>query len=350
MEMWNELIEGWVSQGKIPGAVLDIRFGDAWRYSRAYGRLAPNTSSNNESSHAIDRPAKLSTLFDAASLTKVVATLPAALLLAQQRELRLDDEVSRYIPEFRHGGVTLRHCLQHTSGLPADMPGYLDRYTALDPLQDALAQDLISVPGDRALYSDVGMILLGVVIARVAAQPLDAFVKQNVFEPLGMMDSTFNPPAELRNRIAATEWDGRRYLQGEVHDEKAYRLGGVSGSAGLFTTAGDLSRYADSWLYPERYNLLDPEWIDEAVSRAIQGRGLGWQVWQQGGDEMACGKLMPEGTYGHTGFTGGSLWLEPKRGLSVVFLTNAVHYGRNNLIRELRPELHNAIFAHFYMS
>ncbi|RED64717.1 CubicO group peptidase (beta-lactamase class C family) [Cohnella lupini] len=334
LDSWSERINGWVDQGHFPGGVLDIRLDKRNRFQRAYGRLNADKL----------LPMELSTVFDSASLTKVVVTLPSILLLAQAGELDLSDSVQKFIPEFRHGQVTLRQCLMHSSGLPADLANRLERYTERGVFQEILEQELEYDPGTRTNYSDIGMILIGNIISRVSGQPLDKFAKQHIFDPLGMLDSTFRPPKAWQDRIAPTEWDGSRYIIGEVHDEKAFRLGGVCGSAGLFTTADDLSRYALSWLYPEEYPLLKPEWVKASLQALPEERGLGWQLWQGQEETLACGRLWSHGTFGHTGFTGCSLWIDPVRELVVVFMTNAVHFGREKPIRQLRPILHDRIF------
>lgn len=327
MDKCDRLIRGWVEKRLIPGAVLDVRRGGVSLYRNAYGS------------------AVMTTVYDVASLTKVIVTLPAVLLLAQASELSLQDPVRKYVPEFRHGGVTLEHCLRHTSGLPASLPGYRERDAARDVRTEILAQDLIGRPGERAIYSDLGMLLAGWVVSAVSGMDLSAFAEERIFRPLGMANSRFRPPPEWKARIAPTEWNGGSFLLGEVHDETCYRLGGVSGSAGLFSTADDIARYAQAWLYPEANPWLARTWIESSVTNPTEGRGLGWQV-QDGRDAaLACGPAWPIGSFGHTGFTGTSLWIDPVRQLTVVWLTNAVHYGRDNPIRQLRPLLHEAVLA-----
>jgi CubicO group peptidase (beta-lactamase class C family) len=327
METISKLINRWVQDKRIPGAVLDVRFKGRQQVQASYGS------------------AELTTLYDVASLTKVVVTLPAIMNLLQASKLSLSDPVQQYIPEFRHDKVTIGHCLQHTSGLPSSLPGYRERYAARDVRQEILSQALDFEPGERVQYSDLGMILAGWLISRISGKSLDVFAKDGIFKKLGMTDSCFNPPAAWKDRIAPTEWDGSKYIAGEVHDETCYRLGGVSGSAGLFSSAGDLSLYAQCWLYPERYSLLTRGWIESCTKSPFEGRGIGWQV-QDGRDStLACGPGWPIGSFGHTGFTGTSLWIDPVREITVVFLTNAVHYGRDNPIKQLRPILHEAVMA-----
>ncbi|MBB6735332.1 serine hydrolase domain-containing protein [Cohnella zeiphila] len=332
MEKIRGFIEQWLKAESFPGCVLDIEIDGVKVFQEAFGHFGRPEDS---------KPMNVRTVFDVASLTKVVVTLPSILLLAQDRMLSLTDPVRKFVPEFRHPEVTIRDCLMHLSGLPSGVPGFRERDSAKDIWPEILALDLVHRPGERVLYSDLGMILLGVVVSRVSGRTLDQFAKRRIFEPLGMKDSLFNPPAS--ERIAPTEWDGSRWLTGIVHDETAYRLGGVSGNAGLFSTADDLSRYARLWLDPERSRLLERKWVEACFQAPVQGRGLGWQMWLGQEEAPSCGEGWSIGSYGHTGYTGTSLWMDPARRLSVVWLTNAVHYGRDNPMRQLRPILHSAV-------
>ncbi|MED5017342.1 serine hydrolase [Paenibacillus chibensis] len=324
IEPIHHLIEGWVAAKKIPAAVIDIQLGNKLKWQSAFGN------------------ASLDTIFDAASLTKVVVTLPAIMQLVQSGTLSLQDPVQQYIPEFRHSEVTIEHCLRHVSGLPSVLPDFRERYKSLD-IQQIFALELEFSPGERVSYSDIGMVLVGWIITRLTKKPLDIVAKEAIFAPLGMTDSFFNPPASLRERIAPTEWDGEKYLLGEVHDETCYRLGGVAGSAGLFTTADDLSRYARAWLFPEQHALLTRASVYACTKSVDKGRGIGWQVHEGPDSMMSCGPHWPSGSFGHTGYTGTSLWIDPALQLSVVFLTNGVHLGRDNEVKDLRPILHDAI-------
>lgn len=327
IENVHQFIEGWVAENKIPGAVIDIQVKDKLQWQAAYGTASRDT------------------IFDVASLTKVAATLPAIMTLVQSGRVSLQDPIQTYIPEFRHPAVTIEHCLKHVSGLPSGVPDFKDRYKPLD-IRQIFELELESRPGERVNYSDIGMILIGWIVSRLTQQPLDEWAREHVFEPLGMKDSYFNPPETLRDRIAPTEWDGQKYILGEVHDETCYRLGGVAGSAGLFSTAEDLARYAKIWLYPERYSLLSKETVDACLKPVFQGRGLGWQVQGASDEGLSCGPNWPEGSFGHTGFTGTSMWINPVDEMTVVFLTNGVHLGReHNELRHLRPILHEAALS-----
>jgi CubicO group peptidase (beta-lactamase class C family) len=336
MDKVNQLVKDWVRDGIIPGAVLDIACCQQFRFQKSYGSYSDGS---------LERPIQLDTQFDIASLTKVTATLPAVLLLTAQRKLSLDSPVQVYMPEFRHEKVTLRHLLMHASGLPPDLRFVPRKERRPKLIEEIVEQELTFMPGENMKYSDLGMILLGIIVERAAGEPLDQFVRREIFEPLGMNNTQFNPDPELRDRIAATERVDGAFIVGNVHDEKSFHLGGISGSAGLFATASDLARYAAWWLEPESWDLVPPSLMREATAHPIRGRGLGWEVWHDPGRVPSCGESWPTGSFGHTGFTGTSLWIEPIRGLSVVFLTNAVHFGRNNRIRELRPILHEAVLS-----
>jgi serine-type D-Ala-D-Ala carboxypeptidase len=336
MDKVNQLVKDWVRDGIIPGAVLDITCRQQFRFQKSYGSYSDGS---------LDHPIQLNTRFDIASLTKVTATLPAVLLLTAQGKLSLDSPVQVYMPEFRHEKVTLRHLLMHASGLPPDLPFVPRKARRPMLIEEIMALELIFMPGENMQYSDLGMILLGIIVERAAGEPLDQFVRRKIFEPLGMNNTQYNPGPELRDRIAATEEVDGAFIVGKVHDEKSFHLGGVSGSAGLFATASDLAKYAAWWLEPESWDLVPPSLMLEATAHPIRGRGLGWEVWHDPNIVPSCGESWPTGSFGHTGFTGTSLWIEPIRGLSVVFLTNAVHFGRNTLIRKLRPILHEAVLS-----
>jgi CubicO group peptidase (beta-lactamase class C family) len=342
MDSVNTLVDAWVRERQIPGGVVSVAVSNRFRFHKAFGSYTDG---------AAEKTIVLDTLFDLASLTKVVATLPAVLALAAKGKLGLEDRVRAHMPEFVHDKVTIRHLLTHSSGLPADLPAAPRSARGRQVMDEILRQELLHPPGTRVVYSDLGMILLGEIIARVSGEPLDRYVRKAVFEPLGMNSVTFNPDVSLKSRIAATELVDGAYIVGEVHDEKCFHLGGVSGSAGLFGTAEELVKYADLWLYPDKYGIIPPAYIRAALHEPFQNRGLGWEVLDDPGSiPYSCGSLWPKGSFGHTGFTGTSLWIDPAHELIVVFLTNAVHFGRNNPLRHLRRKLHDAIFASLFHS
>lgn len=330
MEKALAVLQDAITANHIPGAVALIAKGDRLIVHEALGMAHPGEG------YAMAKD----TLFDLASLTKVTATLPAIMLLLEEGALRLDDPISRFLPAFASGDIRVRHLLTHTSGLPADHPIHsFDEAVAMAPAKPA---------GGEVVYSDIGFILLGMIAEQVTGERLDSFFAHRVAAPLGMTNTGYRPPAGLRPRIAATEY--RDYLGahqwGEVHDEKATRLGGVAGHAGLFGTAEDLWLYARAWLLGEPY-LLSRASV-RAASRSYtdplgERRGLGWLLKAE--EYASCGDLFSSQSYGHTGFTGTSLWMDPEQGLIVILLTNRVYYGRQDHIIRLRPRFHNAVAA-----
>jgi CubicO group peptidase (beta-lactamase class C family) len=340
MEAVRQLIEDWVEQGFIPGASLRVLHkGRVW-FSCDAGYTDCRKS----------QPVSPDTLYDLASLTKVTATLPTLLLLMQEGKLRLDDTLDRHFPDCPADkrSITVLQLLTHTSGLPADV-AERRRDARLELPALVYGHALLHPPGERVVYSDLGMIWLGLLVEKLAGVPLDAYAEKCVFTPLGMNATCYRPDPARFPRIAATEYceRNRNWLVGEVHDEKAFAMGGVAGHAGLFSTAGDLCRYASFWLYGQP-SLLAPEWRELATRCWTQGlndaRGLGWEI-NASGDVKSCGTLFSQAGFGHTGFTGTSMWLDPRRDVAIIFLTNAVHLGRNNPIRKLRPILHDAIMT-----
>ena len=360
----REILEHAVVQHAFPGAVLAV--GHQGELSiLPVGRLA----------YSEDAPAVApNTIYDLASLTKVVATATAAMILADRGLLQLDRPVAHYLPDFippydtavdplwtARGEVTVRHLLAHTSGLPAYEKFFLRAREKAHVIEEALALPLEEAPGRKTTYSDVGFILLGEIIERASQQRLDAFCGREIFAPLGMKDTCFNPPRELWERIAPTEQDQefrKRLVRGEVHDENAWVMGGVAGHAGLFGTAGDLASFCRMMLAEGKTNgaqLAQPATVAEftrsapAVRRlgvgrpAAEGspRGLGWDKPSQ---PSSCGRYFSASSYGHLGFTGTSLWIDPEKALFVILLTNRVHPSRaNEAIQQIRPAVHDAV-------
>jgi CubicO group peptidase (beta-lactamase class C family) len=278
------------------------------------------------------------TLWDLASLTKVVGTTSAVLQLAAERRVALDAPVQRYLPEWTGPNkerVTVRHLLTHGSGLPAWRPLYKEATSPESARALVLATQLDTAPGARFLYSDLNFILLGTIVARVTGRPLDVYLHDRVFTPLGMTDTRFRPPTSELARIAPTEFDPwrQRKVRGEVHDENAYALGGVSGHAGIFSTAGDLARLARAYLGG---GALDGRRVFDAATVAeftrvqdttLSRRALGWET-PTGGN--SAGHYLSRRAFGHTGFTGTSLWIDPERGVYVILLSNRVNPTRTN--------------------
>jgi beta-N-acetylhexosaminidase len=345
------LLDGFVTAGAFPGGVLAVGYHDQLAV-HPFGALtreakAPKVTEN--------------TIYDMASLTKVVVTTTSAMMLVQQKRLDLDAPVERYLPEFSaaktdpnpswRARITVRMLMLHDSGLPAHRDYYKEAKGHDAVLAKILAEPLVHEPGTQVEYSDLGFILSGEIIERLTGETLEQFAKARIFAPLGMSDTMYNPPASLRARIAPTELDTdfrKRLLRGEVHDENAFALGGVSGNAGLFGTAGDLAAFAQMLLNGGIYahhRLLARATIQQFTARQVVGdsaRTLGWDVPTP--PNSAAGHYFSPSAYGHTGFTGTSLWIDPERGLFVVLLTNRVNPTRaNEQIRQVRPAIHDAI-------
>lgn len=292
------------------------------------------------------------TLFDLASITKVVATTTMAMILYERGLLDLEAPVNTVVPEFvsndaRRNEITLRMLLAHNSGLPAYEKLFLRASSREDLLRAAFATELSSEPGTRAEYSDIGFIILGVALERLADEPLDSFCQREVFGPLGMSQTTFNPAKSFRTKIAPTADDRtfrRRVIQGEVQDENAYVLDGVAGHAGLFSTAADLARFAHAMLnggHPilreQTFELFTRrESVPDGTSRA-----LGWDTPSA---PSQSGKYLSPRSFGHLGYTGTSLWIDPERQLSVTLLTNRTWPDcQNQAIKQVRPAFHDAV-------
>ena len=311
------------------------------------------------------QPAAPETIYDLASLTKVVVTVPLILQAAAEGRLALDDAVAAHLPECGPSAVTLRHLLSHTAGLPAWIPFYLEAAGYDAVVARAAARVSGAVPGGPAVYSDLGFILLGEVVRRTLGAPLDVLARGRIFGPLGMIDTGYLPDRALLERIAPTE-DGtaieqgmageagrrhtwrRRLIRGEVHDSNAYAMGGVSGHAGVFGTADDLIAYCRLWLDGgggPNGRLLDAALVREATADQTQGagRGLGWALT---GPQGWWGASLSPRAFGHTGFTGTSIVIDSQDDLAIVLLTNAIHPGRDRTeILALRPRIAAAVAA-----
>ena len=318
-----------VADSAFPGAIAVVGTREGALASYAVGR--------------IDWPASAPvpderTLWDLASLTKVVGMTTAMMQLVEQDRVDLDAPVVRYIPEFAGPGkerVTVRHLLTHSSGLPSWRPLYKEATTADTAVAIVFATPLDTVPGARMVYSDLGAIILGKIVERVSGESLDGYLTRHVFAPLGMTSTLYRPDASLRARIAPTEFDPwrQRLIRGEVHDENAFMLGGVSGHAGLFSTAADLSRFARMMLAGgelDGVRVLRASTI--AQFTAVQDPGLSHRAlgWETPNGQNSAGHLMSARAFGHTGFTGTSLWMDPERGTFVLLLTNRVNPSRQN--------------------
>jgi uncharacterized protein YbbC (DUF1343 family) len=330
-----------VRDGLIPGAVLLIGHGEKIAYLKAYGNRAIVPSRE---------PMTLDTIFDIASLTKVVATTPAIMKLYEQGKIRLTAPVTTYLPEFQGGNsnITVRDLMTHYSGLPPDL--------VLDPpwrgyetgIAKAMRVKPTNPPGEKFVYSDINFELLGEIVRRVSGQPLDEFARAQIWEPLGMNETMFRPPAALRARIAPTEIDPAtgQPFRGVVHDPTARYMGGVAGHAGVFTTAADLARFAQTMLDRGRSVFL-PATVARFTERASPPnqtavRSLGWDIDSPYSSPRGG---FPIGSYGHTGFTGTSLWIDPSSDTYVILLTNAVHPKSGKNLSPLRRSIGTIVAA-----
>jgi beta-N-acetylhexosaminidase len=305
-----------------PGAALVIGTRDSILFAKAYGRF---TWSARSAAVSVD-----STLWDLASLTKVVATTPALMLLVERGKVDLDAPAARYLPEFDAPGtvaITVRHLLTHTSGLRGTLP-LRDASDSAAAFLMVLKTTPIAAPGARVVYSDLNAILLGEIVRRVSGAPLDEFVTREVYAPLSLADQmVFRPARRLQRRIAPTGiWRGHA-IAGVVNDPNAAKLGGVAGHAGAFGTAMGVARFAQ-FMLREGSPVLQPETVRRFTAIAVparrgtSARTLGWEALPTGEDVSSAGRLLGPRSYGHTGWTGTSVWIDPDRGLFVLLLTN----------------------------
>ncbi len=343
----DSLIRAEIADHTFPGAAVAIGRDGVLTKLQGYGRFTYGPSP----------PTRTDAVFDIASLTKVVVTTTAAMILYDQGSLILDAAVGRYLPQFNRDGkerITIRQLLEHSSGLPA-YRAYHEQglRTSQEVLEAILSEPLEYTPGADHRYSDLGMIVLGVVIERISGEHLDAFARRHIFEPLEMRDTGFRPVnVGPDTTIVPTEVDRvfrKRLLQGEVHDETAYLLGGVAGHAGLFSTAEDLARFCYMYLNGGKAGgrqILQPETI-RLFTRANPGtsRALGWDTKSTSG-YSAIGQFGSSASYGHTGFTGTSLWIDPMARVFIIFLANRVYPDRSNdSHREVRARLADLVFT-----
>jgi serine-type D-Ala-D-Ala carboxypeptidase len=343
LAMIDHVVERGIKAGGYPGAAVVVGRRGAAVWQKGFGRLSWSSSSGSVSA---DR-----TIYDLASLTKVVGTTTALMVLFDEGKISLDAPVSTYLPEFSGGNkdrVTLRMLLEHRSGLPAGRDIWRMASNPAEARAVVISSNLVCEPGRCYEYSDLGADILGFVVEAVSGERLDHFLADRVWAPLGMTDTFFLPADSLRGRVAPTETSPPRGypLRGEVHDENAFALGGVAGHAGLFSTAADLSVFAQMMLNGGEYNgkrIVADSTIALFRERAAGTRALGWDTC---GGSGSCGKYLDETAYGHTGFTGTSLWIDPNRDMFVVLLTNRVHDARARrpakVIADVRADLADA--------
>ena len=338
----RRVLDRGVADGAFPGAyaVVGTRHGIIAEYGA--GQLDRNDPV---------RPTSR-TVWDLASLTKVIGTTSAMLQLVGSGRVALDTPVVRYLPEWKAAGaerVTVRHLLTHSGGLPAWRALYKEAADRDEALRQVFATAPDTLPGVRMVYSDLGFILLGTLVERVTGESLDAYDVRHVFKPLGMRDTRYLPPGSWRARTAPTEIDPwrNRHLRGEVHDENASMLGGVSGHAGLFSTAHDLARFARMYLNGgvlDGVRVFDSSTVrvfTRAPQPALSHRALGWET---PNTRNSAGVQLSAMAFGHTGFTGTSIWMDPSRNLFVVLLTNRVNPTRQSTgIGGVRTALADAV-------
>ncbi len=355
----DSILQSAVEHDEIPGAVLLVEHRGKVVYEKAVGMRAVIPSREAMTTD---------TIFDIASLTKVIATAPSVMKLVEEGKLRLDDPVSGYLPEFTSNGkdqITIRMLLTHTGGLAPDPPLDAARSGESAIYAEINQEELEAPPGMRFTYSDTGFIVLGQLVEKTAGISLDEYARRNIFEPLHMQESRFRPPADWISRIAPTEeidlpagekpGSGNGHLlRGTVHDQTARAMGGVAGNAGLFSTASDLGKFCTmvlsggSLLGTNGQRILSPASIQKMTSSQSPpwipaARGLGWDIDSQYSSPR--GEFFPLGSFGHTGFTGTSIWIDPTSETFVILLTNSVHPYRRPAISSLRSKVSTAVAA-----
>ena len=346
LDIVGSIVQEAIRDGQIPGAVVLIWHNGEVVYRKAFGHrsLEPRRE-----------PMTVDTIFDIASLTKVVATTTAVMQLVERGRIRLNDPVAKYLPEFAQNGkddINIRQLLTHHSGLPEDLD-LKEKWEGRDTAyRMAFEAKPIFPPGARFLYSDVNFIVLGALVERVSGTALDKYCEANIFRPLKMTHTTFLPPASWRAKIAPTQYDeDNKMLRGVVHDPTARRMGGVAGHAGVFSTADDLSKFCLALL---KGSSVLPSVVVEKMTTPQQPptsrvlRGLGWDIdspfSSNGGD------LLPVGSFGHTGFTGTSLWIDPTTQTYIIILTNAVHPRGKGSAVALRSKIATAVAANLSLT
>src|SRR6266850_4101851 len=338
----DSIVERAILDGQIPGAVVLIGHNGQVVYRKAFGRRALEPRRE---------PMTVDTIFDLASLTKVIATTTSVMQLVERGKVRLNDTVTKYLPEFGQNGkedITVRQLLIHYSGLAPDIdlqPPWQGKETAY---KLAFSEKPEAPPGSGFVYSDTNFIVLGALVEHVSGESLDHYSSTHVFGPLKMTRTRYLPPASWRPRIAPTQFDEHDHmLRGEVHDPRALRMGGVAGHAGLFSTADDLAKFAQALLDGGK-GVLAPLTVEKMTSpeqppNATAVRGFGWDIDSPFSSNR--GDLLPVGSFGHTGFTGTSIWIDPATRTYIILLTNSVHpRGKGNVIA-LRAKIATAVAA-----
>ena len=343
----DSVIEQAIADGNIPGAVLLVGHNGAVIYRKAYGNRALEPQRE---------PMTLDTIFDMASLTKVIATTTAVMQLVEQGKVRMNDPVAKYLPEFAQNGkedITVRQLLTHYSGLEPDLDLKAPWEGKDTAYRMAFAETPDQAPGSGFVYSDINFIVLGALVEKASGETLDAYTAEHIFEPLKMTHTRFLPPTSWRAKIAPTQYDENEHmLRGVVHDPTARRMGGVAGHAWLFSTADDLSKFAQALLNGGG-GILSPTVVAKMTSpeqppSAPVLRGFGWDIDSPFSSNR--GDLLPVGSFGHTGFTGTSLWIDPTTQTYIILLTNSVHpRGKGNAIG-LRSKIATEVAAGLVLS
>jgi CubicO group peptidase (beta-lactamase class C family) len=338
-----QLLEAGIAQRAFPGASVAITHHGKLVASKGIGRFTYDQNSP---------PVTPGTIYDLASVTKVVATTAACMLLYERGVFRLEQPLVEVLPEFsghdlRRQGITFRMIMAHSSGLPGYARLFERARTRQDLIQEAMRVPLAAAPGTRHEYSDIGFILLGIALERLTKQSLDEFCHREIFSWLGLEHMAFLPPSEWKQQIPPTVEDRtfrRRIVQGEVHDENAWAMGGVAGHAGCFATALDIAVLADCLLYCKRQmgqSKTVALFTRRESSPAGTSHALGWDT---PSPPSQSGKHFSASSYGHLGYTGTSLWVDPERQLSVTLLTNRIWPDcSSQKIKQVRPAFHDAV-------
>jgi uncharacterized protein YbbC (DUF1343 family)/CubicO group peptidase (beta-lactamase class C family) len=335
----DSLMEQSVAKGNIPGGVVLIGHNGKVVYRKAFG---------SRSLEPAREAMTADTIFDLASLTKCIATTTSMMQLISEGRVRLNDPVSAYLPEFRQNGkedITVRELLTHFSGLPPD----LDLKAPWQGRDKAFAMAMqakpMYQPGTHFLYSDINFETLGFIVEKVTGKTLNEYASEKIFAPLGMNDTRYLPPADWKPRIAPTQYDeDGKMLRGVVHDPTARRMGGVAGHAGLFSTADDLAKFAQALLSGDKILsrlAIEKMSTPQQPATAASLRGLGWDIDSPFASNR--GELLPVGSFGHTGFTGTSLWIDPVTDTYIIILTNAVHPNGHGSVVSLRAHIATAV-------
>ncbi len=341
----DEVITRAIADGETAGAIALVA---------RQGRIVYHKGFGNRALKPRREPMTLDTVFDMASLTKVIATATSILILVEEGRLSLTDTVAQYLPdfaEFDKERVTLKQMLTHYSGLRPDIDLDDDWKGYETAIQRGYREQLIAVPDDRFVYSDINFFLLGEIVHQVSGMLLDQFSQKRIFEPLGMKNTRFNPPRRWRRRVAPTEQRDGSMLRGKVHDPTSSRMQGVAGHAGLFSTAADTAIFAQMILNGGHYGgtrLLSPLTIERMTTNQSppgqnDWRGLGFDLRSR--FSTVGGDLFPPGSFGHTGFTGTSLWIDPTTKTFVILMSSRLHPNGEGDVVGLRKRVASVVAA-----